>query len=333
MVCPACKAANASENRACSSCGAALPERPAIRNAGVDDEAGQATVVVRQRVAEEDEKTIVKPGRGVGLGTGPGGSAGEEAMNLAPDSLLAGRYKIICRIGEGGMGAVYKAHDLEVDRIVAIKVIRPELAADPEILRRFKQELVLARQVTHRNVARVFDLGAARSLKFISMEMIDGAELADLIREQGAVEPRRAARIILQICQGLEAAHAEGVVHRDLKPQNVMIDAQGRVVVMDFGIAHFVGRYGLGRAYLAAGLFPDADAEFDVCLKRRGEAAAVFLDDDPSLRYLPPVYYYRGRALEGLKSAGAAEAYKAFLAFKKVGEEDSLITDARQRLK
>jgi tetratricopeptide (TPR) repeat protein len=95
----------------------------------------------------------------------------------------------------------------------------------------------------------------------------------------------------------------------------------------------WLGRYAMGRAYLAAGMYPDADGEFDICMKRRGEATAVFLDDDPSLRYLPALFYYQGRAREGLKSPGAAESYKAFLAIKRGAENDPLVADAKKRLK
>jgi serine/threonine protein kinase/tetratricopeptide (TPR) repeat protein len=135
------------------------------------------------------------------------------------------------------MGAVYKARDREVDRLVALKVIRPELAGDPDVLPRFKQELILARQVTHKNVIRIFDLGEAEGAKFISMEYIDGRDLKNIRAERGKLQPEEAAEIIEQVCRALDAAHAEGVIHRDLKPQNIMVDKHGRVVVMDFGIA------------------------------------------------------------------------------------------------
>jgi serine/threonine protein kinase len=136
------------------------------------------------------------------------------------------------------MGAVLKARDREVDRIVALKVIRPELAGSDEILKRFRQELVLTRKVTHRNVVRIYDLGVADDLRFISMEYIEGRELAHVLHEKGKLPPGEAAEIILQVCRGLAVAHAEGVIHRDLKPQKIMIDKQGRAAVMDFGIAH-----------------------------------------------------------------------------------------------
>lgn len=147
------------------------------------------------------------------------------------------RYEILAMLGQGGMGAVYKARDRELDRLVALKVIRPELTTNPEILKRFRQELILARQVTHRNVIRIFDLGQADGLKFITMEFLEGQDLRAELKERGKFAPEDAARIILQISRALEVAHGEGVVHRDLKPQNIMLDANGRAYVMDFGIA------------------------------------------------------------------------------------------------
>src|SRR5579863_4435330 len=135
------------------------------------------------------------------------------------------------------MGAVYKAHDRELERDVALKLIRTELARNPEILARFKQEIILARQITHRNVIRIFDIGQADGFKFITMEYLEGRDLRAVLREKGKLAPEEAAKIILQICRALEAAHSEGVVHRDLKPQNIMLDANGRAYVMDFGIA------------------------------------------------------------------------------------------------
>ena len=152
-------------------------------------------------------------------------------------NMLGGRYEILQLLGEGGMGAVYKAADHELDRFVALKVIRPELASDPSILARFKQELLLAHQVTHRNVIRIYDLGEADGVKFITMEFIAGQDLRSLIREKTKFPPEEAVDVIQQMCQALDAAHKVGVIHRDLKPQNVMQDATGRILVMDFGLA------------------------------------------------------------------------------------------------
>ena len=159
---------------------------------------------------------------------------GEELVG----TILAERYEILQLLGQGGMGAVYKARDTELERFVALKLIRADLASNPEILRRFKQELILAREVTHRNVIRIFDLGQAKGFKFITMEFVEGRDLRVVIREKAKLPPEETVRIISQVCRALESAHAAGVVHRDLKPQNIMLDAKDRVYVMDFGIAH-----------------------------------------------------------------------------------------------
>jgi serine/threonine protein kinase/tetratricopeptide (TPR) repeat protein len=169
--------------------------------------------------------------------TPPAGAAAGQGGELV-GTLLADRYEIISLLGQGGMGAVYKARDTELERTVALKLIRPDLASNPEILRRFKQELILARDVTHRNVIRIFDLGQANGIKFITMEYVEGRDLRALLHEKGKVSVEEAVEIIAQICRALESAHSAGVVHRDLKPQNIMLDAKNRIYVMDFGIAH-----------------------------------------------------------------------------------------------
>lgn len=170
---------------------------------------------------------------------------GVSGSALMPGTVLSARYEIVEMLGQGGMGAVYKAKDLELDRLVALKVIRPELAAQPDILQRFKQELILARQITHRNVIRIFDLSEGNGIKFITMEFIDGQDLKSVLHEKSRLSPEETVRIIEQVCLALEAAHSEGVVHRDLKPQNIMLDKQGRVAVMDFGIARSIESSGM----------------------------------------------------------------------------------------
>ena len=151
--------------------------------------------------------------------------------------VLAQRYEILSLLGEGGMGAVYKAQDLELNRPVALKVIRRELAGNRAIIDRFKQELILATQVTHKNVIRIYDLGESDSMKFITMEFVEGEDLRSLITARKKLPPREAVEIIQQTCRALEAAHSVGVIHRDLKPQNIMQDKSGRILVMDFGLA------------------------------------------------------------------------------------------------
>jgi eukaryotic-like serine/threonine-protein kinase len=155
-------------------------------------------------------------------------------------AVLAGRYEILQLLGEGGMGAVYKARDRELDRFVALKLIRSELAANPSIVARFKLELLLSQQVTHKNVIRIYDLGDADGVKFISMEFVEGQDLREVIREKKKFSPNDALETVQQVCRALEAAHSVGVIHRDLKPQNIMRDKTGRILVMDFGMARTV---------------------------------------------------------------------------------------------
>ncbi len=166
-------------------------------------------------------------------------------QGLQPGVLFGGRYEILGVLGQGGMGAVYKARDRELDRLIALKVIRPELATDPAILARFKQELILSRNITHKNVVRIFDLGEAEGIRFISMEYIDGEDLRTILRRDGKFAPQEAIAVVEQVCRALDCAHSEGVIHRDLKPQNIMRDKNGRIVVMDFGLARSLGDSGL----------------------------------------------------------------------------------------
>ena len=175
------------------------------------------------------------------------------ATVLEVGTLLGGRYEIQKLLGMGGMGAVYKARDIEVDRTVGLKVIRPDLAGNPAILARFKQELVLARQVTHRNIIRIYDLNEADGVKFITMEFIEGEDLRTILTREGKVAPKEAINIMRQACSGLQAAHQEGVIHRDLKPSNIMRDASGRVVIMDFGLAKTVQSDGMTQTGMMIG--------------------------------------------------------------------------------
>jgi tetratricopeptide (TPR) repeat protein len=157
---------------------------------------------------------------------------------LQPGDYLGGRYEILQLLGEGGMGAVYKALDLEVERTVAIKLIRPELASNPAILARFKQELLTAHQVTHKNVIRIYDIAEAEGIKYITMEFVEGSDLRRILIDNGKLPADKAIEIIRQVCMALDAAHSAGIIHRDLKPQNVMQDSKtGRILVMDFGLA------------------------------------------------------------------------------------------------
>jgi serine/threonine protein kinase/tetratricopeptide (TPR) repeat protein len=181
----------------------------------------------------------------VPAGTPTGGTSA--GVLLEPGTILASRYEILEILGEGGMGAVYKAKDLELERDLALKVIRPELASDREILQRFKQELILARQVSDRNVIRIFDLGESEKIKFITMEYVEGESLHAILRQRGKLEVAEAVDIMEQVAGGLAAVHREGIIHRDLKPGNIMRDKSGRVAVMDFGLARSLVGDGMTR--------------------------------------------------------------------------------------
>jgi serine/threonine protein kinase/tetratricopeptide (TPR) repeat protein len=252
VECPACHTSNPPESRLCSKCSAPF---------GIDS----ATLVIESAATsaallDPDGTQVFTE---VNLQTSPGKTgwsvpvqklgATDPNASLEPGMMLGERYEILRSLGEGGMGAVYKARDHELDRLVALKVIRPELAGHPDILRRFKQELILARQVTHKNVVRIFDLGTADGRKFITMDFIEGRDLKSILNERGKLPVVEAVPIAQQICRGLEAAHVEGVVHRDLKPQNIMVDGAARVWLMDFGLARSMELSGLTRTGVLMG--------------------------------------------------------------------------------
>jgi serine/threonine-protein kinase len=151
--------------------------------------------------------------------------------------LFAERYEIEAVIGRGGMGAVYRARDLALGESIALKVLAQGSEAGLAEIMRFRQEVRLARKVTHPNVARVFDIGEHEGLVYLTMELLDGETLRQVLRQRGALPPAEAIRVARALCDGLRAAHAAGVVHRDLKPANVILAPSGRVVIMDFGIA------------------------------------------------------------------------------------------------
>jgi serine/threonine protein kinase/Tfp pilus assembly protein PilF len=221
MQCPLCQADNPPSADRCGKCSTPLP----FADATISPTAmGSGSVIGRT----EAWSVAVTPR--------PSSEAASKGQ-LEPGTVLADRFEILQLLGQGGMGAVYKARDTELERLVALKLIRPDLASHPEILRRFKQELILAREVTHRNVIRIFDLGQAHGIKFITMEYVEGRDLRGLLQEKGKMTAEEAVPIVIQIASALDAAHTAGVVHRDLKPQNTMVDKDGRVYVMDFGIA------------------------------------------------------------------------------------------------
>lgn len=168
---------------------------------------------------------------------GPLGEAAAGKLDLRVGDLFASRYRIDRMVDTGGMGLVLKAHDTDLDEEVALKVIRPELLGDPAFLDRLKQEIKLARRISHKHVLRTHDLGEANGVPFVSMEYLRGTTLRQLLDVRKRLPLPLVLRIGRQMAEGLQAAHAEGVVHRDIKPSNVMFDAQGEVKLMDFGLA------------------------------------------------------------------------------------------------
>ena len=150
---------------------------------------------------------------------------------------LSQRYEILGEAGHGSMGNVYKARDRETGEVVALKLLKPEIASDQAMMDRFKNELLFARKITHKNVCRVHEFNRLGGIAYTSMEFVEGESLRSVLNRFGGLPLRKAINLVLQICSGLKEAHAQGIVHRDLKPENIMIDAQGNVKIMDFGIA------------------------------------------------------------------------------------------------
>jgi serine/threonine-protein kinase len=226
---------------------------------GTSDEIGALARSFNQLVTELREKetmigflregmTVLRKGSGV---TSTSAATAAEAPTaetrsvrtvaraLERGAVFASRYEVLESIGKGGMGVVFRARDRQLDEVVALKVLREDaLSEDATLLGRFKQELKLARRITHKNVLRTHDFGEAEGTAYISMEYLEGVTLKDLVRSKGALPLSVGLRVAKHMCQGLEAAHAQGVVHRDVKPQNMLILPEtGELKIMDFGIA------------------------------------------------------------------------------------------------
>ena len=162
-----------------------------------------------------------------------------DEVRFAPGALIAERYRIVSLLGRGGMGEVFRADDLTLGQRVALKFL-PESMIDRSMLERFRNEVRIARRISHPNVCRVYDIGETGDQVFLSMEYVDGEDLASLLRRVGRLPTDKALEIARKICAGLAAAHDKGVLHRDLKPSNIMLDARGEVLIMDFGLAGLV---------------------------------------------------------------------------------------------
>jgi len=222
MRCPACATEIPDSARFCPSCGAAS------RTAAP--------------AGDETRTSVPDPGAAGVASTNSGGMT-PPGERFPPGSVVADRYRVVGLIGRGGMGEVYRADDLKLGRPVALKFLPESMERDPGRLARFLNEVRTAVQVTHPNVCRVHDVAEIAGRHFLSMEYVDGEDLASLLRRIGRLPGDRAVRVARQLCAGLAAAHARGVLHRDLKPGNVMIDGRGDVKITDFGLAGAIGGF------------------------------------------------------------------------------------------
>jgi len=204
--CPKCQFENPDDTLYCGNCAAPLKEEPSV----------------------SPTKTLQTP-----------------IEELSRETTFANRYEIIEKLGKGGMGSVYRVVDKKVEEEVALKLLNPEIAADKETIERFRNELKLSRQITHKNICRMHDLNEEEGTHYITMEYVPGEDLKSFIRRIGKIPEEKAISTAKQLCEGLAEAHEIGVIHRDLKPQNIMIDKKGNAKIMDFGIARSVEAKGV----------------------------------------------------------------------------------------
>jgi len=215
------------ETKACPKCGAELPDNApsgicpkCLMQAGLESEQDVGSA------AEMNPTTLWS------------GFVPPEPEDLAK---FFPQLEILELLGKGGMGAVYKARQPGLDRLVAVKILPPEIGSDPAFTERFTREARALAKLTHQNIVSIFDFGQADGLYYFMMEYVDGANLRHVI-ETGAIKPEEALAIVPQICEALQFAHDEGIVHRDIKPENILVDKQGRVKIADFGLAKLLGK-------------------------------------------------------------------------------------------
>jgi serine/threonine protein kinase/tetratricopeptide (TPR) repeat protein len=238
IKCPHCHAENPSDSKYCKECATALPHPPGIPS--------------------PPTRTIETPREELTTGT-----------------LFASRYQIVEELGGGGMGKVYRALDTKVGEEIAVKVIKPEIAADKATVERFKNELKIARKIVHKSVGRVYDLNEDRGTFYITMEYVRGEDLKAFIRSSGQMAVGTSLRVARQVAEGLDEAHGLGVVHRDLKPSNIMIDRDGHARIMDFGIARLVGARGITGGSMMVGT-PEYMSPEQVEGKEAGPASDLY---------------------------------------------------------
>ncbi len=230
MICPECHTPNPVGAAVCHSCSGGLSDPAAATVA--DSDSDSAPTLAAPRSLKEWSDSKQSPAMGVSLVLPPGMEIGK-------------RYLVVRLLGMGGMGAVYLVHDRSSTADVALKLIRSDIAENPEALERFKREIQLSSKVTHKNVLRVYDLGASDGIKYLTMQFVEGEDLSTVLKREGRLPNPRLIHVFRQILEGLRAAHDQGVIHRDLKPQNIMLDAADNVYVTDFGLAKSLEQSGM----------------------------------------------------------------------------------------
>ena len=208
MKCPNCQTENPPDSRFCNTCATSLP--------------------TSEEISSTPTRTIDK-----------------SVQEFSRGTIFASRYEFVEELGKGGMGTVYKVYDKKVQEDVALKLLNPDVASDEKTIERFRNELRLARKIVHKNVCRMYDLNEAEEKYFITMEYVSGENLKRFIKMAGHLSAGKSISIAKQICEGLAEAHRLGVIHRDLKPQNIMVDREGNARIMDFGVARSLKAEGI----------------------------------------------------------------------------------------
>src|SRR5690349_7749208 len=239
MFCPTCGAKASATAKFCSSCGQAMDSDT---GATLMDHGGgfEGETIAPPSSTPRKPPLTPAPSRTPRSARSSDPLTSSDAIGggrFTPGQILAERYRIVALAGRGGMGEVFRAEDLTLGQIVAMKFLPERLSQDEAALSRFHAEVRNARQVSHPNVCRVFDIGETDGVLFLTMEYVDGEDLASVVRRIGRLSPDKATEIARQICAGLAAAHERGVIHRDLKPANVMLDGTGKIRITDFGLA------------------------------------------------------------------------------------------------
>ena len=233
MTCSACGSEIPGAARFCPSCGreVVLGSTPTLATEATPRTPGSPGASARKRDSSPSGRISSSSGS-------------FDGARFTPGTVLEERYRIVAMAGRGAMGEVYRAEDLKLSQTVALKFLPESIAQDGAAMARLHREVRIARQVSHPNVCRVFDIGQTDGLQFLTMEYVDGEDLATLLRRIGHLPSAKALEIARQMCAGLAAAHDHGVIHRDLKPANVMIDGRGKVRITDFGVAGVAGTFG-----------------------------------------------------------------------------------------